>query len=287
MHYLNTDKRLDEWVPEDRIRIVEDRTQQSSETVTGTANGPSDTTSSTNATTNGTKKRKRSKSIDVAHDSGRRVGNTPQLVPSEIGGFSAAIEDDPKTLKMTEEEYDLEHHKRITARRNFEKVIFGRWCIRTWYYSPYPFMDNELESEPSSTPGPSSSAAMQTTSAHARSHLLASSGAHAARPPPSSIGSRLSRSSGRAHARTSDLMAGGLARERGHGHGSDGKEAESVLWVCEKCFKYMTEGGVWEAHNVCWPSPRSQRSCVDGLDNSADVLNVIHQVGKYINVEPI
>ncbi|EKM60584.1 uncharacterized protein PHACADRAFT_82828 [Phanerochaete carnosa HHB-10118-sp] len=70
---------------------------------------------------------------------------------------------------MSEEEYDLEHHKQITARRNFDKVIFGKWSIRTWYFSPYPLMESEVESE-------------------------------------------------------------------------------AALWVCDRCFKYMTEGAVWEGH---------------------------------------
>lgn len=34
---------------------------------------------------------------------------------------------------ITEEEYDIQHHKQITAKRNFDKVNFGRWQIKTWY----------------------------------------------------------------------------------------------------------------------------------------------------------
>ena len=44
-------------------------------------------------------------------------------------------------------------------------------------------------------------------------------------------------------ARTSDLLASGLTRSHLAGE-------NSVLWVCERCFKYMTEGSIWELHAV-------------------------------------
>jgi hypothetical protein len=37
-----------------------------------------------------------------------------------------------RTMVVSEEDYDLEHHKQITAQRNFDKVHFGDWLIRTW-----------------------------------------------------------------------------------------------------------------------------------------------------------
>ncbi|KAI6043839.1 acyl-CoA N-acyltransferase [Pisolithus marmoratus] len=41
------------------------------------------------------------------------------------------------------------------------------------------------------------------------------------------------------HGRTSELLAGGLTRLHLTGEYSD-------LWVCDRCFKYITEGPVWE-----------------------------------------
>ena len=37
-----------------------------------------------------------------------------------------------------------------------------------------------------------------------------------------------------------DLFAGAVSREN----------ASSVLWVCDRCFKYMTDGTSWEVHMV-------------------------------------
>ena len=67
--------------------------------------------------------------------------------------------------------------------------------------------------------------------------------------PPGSIANRppkipgVQRTTLRSHGRTSDLLAGGLTRSHLTGD-------KSVLWVCERCFKYMSEGSVWEMHAV-------------------------------------
>nr|GAT58853.1 ham group protein [Mycena chlorophos] len=52
---------------------------------------------------------------------------------------------EPRTIDMTEEEYDLQHHKKIGAQRNFDKVQFGQYIIRTWYFSPYPLVDEKFQ----------------------------------------------------------------------------------------------------------------------------------------------
>lgn len=41
----------------------------------------------------------------------------------------------PKDMVMTEEEYDVHHHKQITANRNFDYVYFGEWQVKTWCVS--------------------------------------------------------------------------------------------------------------------------------------------------------
>jgi histone acetyltransferase HTATIP/histone acetyltransferase MYST1 len=45
----------------------------------------------------------------------------------------------------------------------------------------------------------------------------------------------------RSHGRTSDLLAGGLGRTHGIGE-------KSILWVCDRCFKYMADGPTWDVH---------------------------------------
>lgn len=134
---------------------------------------------------------------------------------------------------MTEEEFDIKHHKQITAKRNFDKVNFGQWRIKTWcvphiimdltfltpyyrYFSPYPLTDSELE-DTAGLPGGSAS----TSKIHG-----------------------VNRATVRSHGRTSDLLAGGLTRSHLSGE-------KSILWVCDRCFKYMAEGAAWEMHMVC------------------------------------
>ena len=113
MHYAHTDKRLDEWVAETAVRV----TSTSTNGHTPVVQAPNGTPKTAAAKTNGThtKKRKRSASVD-----------------KQEGAERAEPRSASQGVKMSEEEYDIEHHKQITAKRNFDKVIFGRWQIRTW-----------------------------------------------------------------------------------------------------------------------------------------------------------
>lgn len=207
VHYSGTDKRLDEWVPESTVSARN-------------GHGSSEGKSGANGAT--TKKRKRSKSTDGA------VAST-SAVPSPGGADGA---NDAKTLRMmSEEEYDIEHHKQITARRNFDRVTFGRWSIKTWYFSPYPLLENELDTDAGTPP-------------------LGGASVSGRGGPSATIGPRLPKVSVRSHGRTSDLFAGGLGR---HYVQKDREGRESVLWVCDRCFKYMSEGAVWEGHCVSSP----------------------------------
>ena len=113
VHYVNSDKRLDEWVPESCVRPA----------------GTHEAEGSSNGTT---RKRKRPSPVG---QSARRGSS----VRSEGGaGSGSALLDGAEAASranasvITEEEFDIAHQKQITAKRNFEKVIFGRWQIRTW-----------------------------------------------------------------------------------------------------------------------------------------------------------
>ena len=99
--------RLDEWVPEAEVRIAPGQEAEVS------ANG---------AEPGGSRKRKRGDE-GLASDAG-----TPR---AGLSGTPAG-DDPPAAAYITEEEYDIQHHKQITAKRNFDKVIFGRWEIKTW-----------------------------------------------------------------------------------------------------------------------------------------------------------
>ncbi|KAI6125560.1 hypothetical protein EDD16DRAFT_1557204, partial [Pisolithus croceorrhizus] len=146
-------------------------------------------------------------------------------------------------------------HRQTTARRNFDKVNFGQ------YFSPYPLTESEVEEPaaahrdhkpPSSCASPTSSSGMPT------------------QPPPKPIGrppkiSGVQRTTLRSRRHTSDLDAGGLMRSHLTGE-------QSVLWVCDRCFKYKTEGPVWEIH------------VVSGISDSGNAIGDILLAAKCINV---
>lgn len=87
------------------------------------------------------------------------------------------------------------------------------------YFSPYPLVENEVDDgkDKEESGGPSSRAYTKIPGVH--------------------------RATARSHGRTSDLLAGGLGRTHVVGE-------RSMLWVCEMCFKYMTDGLSWELHKV-------------------------------------
>ncbi|KAG5643003.1 hypothetical protein DXG03_001781 [Asterophora parasitica] len=244
VHYINTDKRLDEWVPADACVLAPDHTlpppslplplsgqviaPATADATTRTISplsgpgvaGPSTPYLSTDddatATTSDlmtagevSKKRKRGRPPRLHQpDASNAAGpsSNPYLPLPHLQGPGQA----PAQVEMTEEEYDIQHHKQITAQRNFDKVHFGEWQVKTWYFSPYPLTDTELDDPPPSS-------ATQIPGVH--------------------------KASARAHGRTSDLLAGGLGRNY------PGSE-KAMLWVCQQCFKYMADGNSYDLHIV-------------------------------------
>jgi hypothetical protein len=85
------------------------------------------------------------------------------------------------------------------------------------YFSPYPLTESEVDEV-------SGSGAAATSQ-------------HGLKIPG------VSRTTIRSHGRTSDLLAGGLGRNHGLGE-------NSILWVCDRCFKYMADGVTYELHKV-------------------------------------
>ena len=108
VHYHNTDKRLDEWVPEDSVRPA------------GADERPDPDLSSTRKRKRGSVDPEAGGSRGVSEDRSSVMRDGSAATPGESG------------ITITEEEYDIEHHKQITAKRNFDKVIFGKWQIKTW-----------------------------------------------------------------------------------------------------------------------------------------------------------
>lgn len=110
MHYVNTDKRLDEWIPDTTVKPVEEQADPSSGS--HAANGRKRKRDGLNNTSISSPARNRS--VDVGVEDGNLMETQGEVT-------------------MTEEDYDIQHHKQITAQRNFDKVNFGHWQIKTWY----------------------------------------------------------------------------------------------------------------------------------------------------------
>lgn len=69
------------------------------------------------------RKRKRaSRSVPPTNDHDKQAAT-----PDEVSEHSVA-----QPRELTEEEYDLQQHRKMYEKRNFDKVIFGTWQIKTW-----------------------------------------------------------------------------------------------------------------------------------------------------------
>jgi histone acetyltransferase HTATIP/histone acetyltransferase MYST1 len=263
VHYVGMDKRMDEWVDE---QLVTEDTPATTPMSTNNGAGAGGSSVSVAGTRGRKRKRKSVVSNGVAKQprqgSGEGVVNGQEIARGrEIASVAAAA---TPSAPLTEEELDMREHRQITATRNFDKVNFGQWQIKTWYvlshshlarslllycsqfvsffsrfhgafrryYSPYPMSEAEAD---------------DVASASTSSNLPASRVQNVNKPPP------------RVHGRTSDLLAGALGRESVLGQ-------KAVLWVCDRCFKYMREGIAFEVHSV-WVFSRVMRSwvfsCVD------------------------
>jgi hypothetical protein len=123
VHYLNTDKRLDEWVSEELIRPATEHEARAA------IMGPS------SSTTNGIQTRKRKRGSDAPQPSPttRRASNATKTQQDTTEETSNGAEIQPaQPRELTEEEYDIQQHRKLFSKRNFDKVVFGQWQIKTW-----------------------------------------------------------------------------------------------------------------------------------------------------------
>lgn len=137
VHYLNTDKRLDEWVSEELVRPP---TEHEARTA---SMGP------LSSTTNGIQTRKRKRGSEAAQPSSaaRRVSNAANTKPDTPGEgeISSGVETQPtQPRELTEEEYDIQQHRKLFSKRNFDKVVFGQWQIKTWCVPTYVLLPGSI-----------------------------------------------------------------------------------------------------------------------------------------------
>ncbi|KAG8759755.1 hypothetical protein FRC11_001485 [Ceratobasidium sp. 423] len=162
------------------------------------------------------KKRNRTTGPSLAHSEGTPATtqddevNSPATLPSTLG----------PSLHTRDQTEAAQQHLTLTAQRNFDRVNFDQWHIKTWYYSPYPSFEDDADTHtrPRATPeGPAAAA----QGAHSATHPTASGTTPAA----------------------NHIAA--TAESTGSG--------DAILWVCDRCFKYMREATAWELHKASTP----------------------------------
>ncbi|TFK28366.1 acyl-CoA N-acyltransferase [Coprinopsis marcescibilis] len=232
VHYLDTDKAMDEWVSSNRCQLVETplpsaerpevaaaagkkrkrgpgRPPSFSPRHTQGLNGTSTPDSEVSSTSGSSSLRRRRNSDATANANGRDVLMADLPEPPASGATAATAQED---VQMPDEDsFEQRRKKTSKLERNFDYVYSGNHKIKTWYFSPYPLDDLE---EINPTNGSSS---------------------RTDKPPG------ITRAPGRQHNKTSDLFSGL------HRHQGPGNELPS-LFVCAFCFKYFSEAHSWEIH---------------------------------------
>eukprot|EP00817_Percolomonadidae_sp_ATCC50343_P004630 CAMPEP_0117425614 /NCGR_PEP_ID=MMETSP0758-20121206/5864_1 /TAXON_ID=63605 /ORGANISM="Percolomonas cosmopolitus, Strain AE-1 (ATCC 50343)" /LENGTH=398 /DNA_ID=CAMNT_0005210231 /DNA_START=272 /DNA_END=1465 /DNA_ORIENTATION=- len=119
VHYLKHDRRLDEWVSRDRLhRDFQDAVKK--DQLDETADHPmsDDEDHSSNH-----------------HGSGARSNNIKKTMLTRRDRRRLGDDD----LKMDAHQAQLEkEHEEMTKVKNIDTIVFGKYEIDTWYYSPYP-----------------------------------------------------------------------------------------------------------------------------------------------------
>ncbi|KAF5328490.1 hypothetical protein D9611_014543 [Ephemerocybe angulata] len=147
--------------------------------------------------------------VAIAAALNEAAGETSSSSSRRRGGRKGKQADSgPGSAALTDEEPEAQNSRTAKGNRNFQDVYFGDWKIKTWYFSPYPLTDADIDDIP-------------PTSALARSLDLG-------------------RPNQRWHGRASDLLRGTAGKTLWPDPGP--------LYVCDRCFKYFSESVVWEVH---------------------------------------
>ena len=146
VHYLQHDRRLDEWVTLDKIVLdsIERHEDQTVDLIT--SNGPVLSTGSfqgdSDHGTGGPILHRRRSSASLGGQSyGQATSEEGEnrVVNLLSGGNWHGSSGDPSLAAFERD------HEQTTKVKNIEKIIMGKWEVEAWYYSPFPDAYSELK----------------------------------------------------------------------------------------------------------------------------------------------
>lgn len=129
MHYVDMDKRMDEWVPEDICRLQE----------TPVPPPPPPAIPEPKKRRAGRPRTRRPENDAEASSSTAPNGFSAPLLPDPEDEMQTQEDGEPPAAQapievvMTEEEFDLRHHQQLNMQKNFDMVVFDTWKIKPWY----------------------------------------------------------------------------------------------------------------------------------------------------------
>ncbi|SPO22482.1 related to histone acetyltransferase [Ustilago trichophora] len=268
IHRHDQDKRMDGWVDHASVRPALESTNSDIKTFsTGYSaasllqstpvKGANGSSTSSSLPPHSIEKGKRKADHDLVHE-----GSDGSRTPSTSRQASPALPD--RSAHHRPRHNATASSSDTPALRNIDRVLYGNFDIKTWYYSPYP-LDHDDDGQDGSTASSSASAILAANKRHQSPSSLrvgAASSATTKRAPrkdgASSLGGALSSSARDAPAIKS--LASGSAdspsRQSPSSHAAsnnarskkDIASPTKMLWVCDGCFKYMKTYNGFAAH---------------------------------------
>lgn len=223
IHRHDQDKRMDGWVDQSSVRPVSARPAP---TATPAPSDPHHLLLST-ATRPGDKgKRKAENELKYDDSDGSRTPSASRQAsptPPDRLPHPRSRKNAPASSPET------------PALRNIDRVLYGNFDIKTWYYSPYP-----LDHDDDATDGSAAS-----------SHVSTGLGSNKRNQSPSLRHGAASSPAARRAPNTgadSPASASRMSPAAGHARGRKDVLPTKMLWICDGCFKYMKTYNGYAAH---------------------------------------
>lgn len=263
IHRHDQDKRMDGWVDQASVRPA---SAQSTSAVHSSAisqpstplKGANGTHTPSNITPHSLEKGKRKAEHDLAQE-----GSDGRRTPSSSRQASPALADRAPNHRGRNK--NARSSPETPALRNIDRVLYGNFDIKTWYYSPYPLDhdDDDASAIQSSSHGGGGAAANKR---HQSPSLLrhgagssATTKRTARKDGSSSISGALSTSArdapaikslaaSGAESPTSSSRQSPASASAGNVRGKKDLIPTKMLWICDGCFKYMKTYNGFAAH---------------------------------------
>lgn len=147
VHYVRWDRRMDEWVGRDRLRLQEELVylinlqDENTQNENTSLLHPTSTSNTTTNVNNSISTSKPTKTISSTDD-----GNLRCTISNNIKALNIRVETREEALQISKKPHYNNHfteeeqheHNSVTKVKNIDEIVMGKYIMPTWYHSPFP-----------------------------------------------------------------------------------------------------------------------------------------------------